>query len=221
MNKSLLPVVNSAFIDKIERIRSSRVGLAAQAYFLSRWNDISEWGLHIMTLSNNLEMNQYSSRYLVVDFVNDRLRKNGLQWENCPSLEVPPSQVQLTLRTIGDEFQERFRTQFDDMVDQLHITEATAYPTFQRVVQELFIDGNINWGRVVALFGFGGALSVECVQNGMPQLVDSIVDWVSVYLCDNLEPWITSNGGWVGTCTSTQLVYLHQNMPYNILCHLC
>nr|AXS76517.1 Bcl-2 like 1 protein [Perna viridis] len=161
-------------------------------------------------------MNQYSSRYLVVDFVNDRLRKNGLQWENCPSLEVPPSQVQLTLRTIGDEFQERFRTQFDDMVDQLHITEATAYPTFQRVVQELFIDGNINWGRVVALFGFGGALSVECVQNGMPQLVDSIVDWVSVYLCDNLEPWITSNGGWQGFVEYYNQAQNHNDNQWNL-----
>jgi hypothetical protein len=59
---------------------------------------------------------------------------------------------QLKLRTLGDEFEDRFRTQFDDMVDQLHITDRTAYPTFHRVVHELFVDGNINWGRIVALF---------------------------------------------------------------------
>jgi hypothetical protein len=39
---------------------------------------------------------------------------------------MPPSQIQLKLRTLGDEFEDRFRTQFDDMVDQLHITDRTA-----------------------------------------------------------------------------------------------
>jgi hypothetical protein len=56
---------------------------------------------------------------------------------------MPPSQIQLKLRTLGDEFEDRFRTQFDDMVDKLQITDRTAYPTFHRVVHELFVDGNI------------------------------------------------------------------------------
>ena len=147
-------------------------------------------------------MNQYSSRYLVADFINYRLRKHGMRWENCPSLDVPPSPIQLKLRALGDEFEERFRTQFDDMVDQLHITDRTAYPTFHRVVHELFLDGNINWGRIVALFGFGGSLSVTCVQKGLPHLVDLIVEWVSTYICSHLDQWISSNGGWVGIYTS-------------------
>jgi hypothetical protein len=64
-----------------------------------------------------------------------------MRWENCPSLDMPPSQIQLKLRTLGDEFEDRFRTQFDDMVDQLHITD--------RTVHALFVDGNINWGRTL------------------------------------------------------------------------
>nr|AGK88246.1 Bcl2 protein [Mytilus galloprovincialis] len=161
-------------------------------------------------------MNQFSSRYLVADFINDRLRKHGMRWDNCPTLDLPPSQIQLKLRSLGDEFQERFQTQFDDMVNQLHITEATAYPTFQRVVQELFIDGNINWGRIVALFGFGGSLSVKCVQRGMPQLVDSIVDWVSTYLCNSLEQWITDNGGWQGFVEAYNQGQNHNDSPWDV-----
>ena len=145
-------------------------------------------------------MNQYSSRNLVANFINYRHRKHGRRWENCPSLAMPPSQIQLKLRTLGDEFEDRFRTQFDDMVDQLHITDRTAYPTFHRVVHELFVDGNINWGRIVALFGFGGSLSVTCVQKGLPDLVDLIVEWVSTYICYHLDQWISSNGGWVSPC---------------------
>lgn len=150
-----------------------------------------------MSLNNNTEMNPLSTRYLVADFINYRLQRHGHSWINCPPLEPQPTNVHRILRTLGDEFEERFRTQFDDMVNQLCITPDTAYPTFHNVVQELFNDGVINWGRIVALFGFGGALAVQCMDNSMPQLVDSIVDWVSTYLNSNLQTWISSNGSWV------------------------
>jgi hypothetical protein len=83
---------------------------------------------------------------------------------------ILPSQIQLKLRTLGDEFEDRFRTQFDDMVDQLHITDITAYPTFHRVVHELFVDGNINWGRIVALFGrCGNPFCTHVTDNDPPK----------------------------------------------------
>ncbi|XP_060066932.1 bcl-2-like protein 2 [Ylistrum balloti] len=150
-----------------------------------------------MSLNNNIEMNPTSYRYLVVDFINYRLSRHGYTWDNCPPLEAQTNNVHRTLRALGDEFEERFRTQFDDMVNQLHITPNTAYPTFHQVVQELFIDG-VNWGRIVALFGFGGAIAVDCVNKGMPHLVDSIVEWVSTYVENNLDQWVTTSGGWDG-----------------------
>ena len=70
------------------------------------------------------------------------------------------------------------------------------------MIHELFVDGNINWCRIVALFGFGGSLSVTCVQKGLPHLVDLIGEWVSTYICNHLDQWISSNGGWVGIYTS-------------------
>lgn len=155
-----------------------------------------------MSLNNNIEMNPTSYRYLVVDFINYRLSQHGYTWDNCPPLEARTNRVHRTLRALGDEFEERFRTQFEDMVNQLHITPNTAYSTFHQVVQELFIDG-VNWGRIVALFGFGGAIAVECVNKEMPQLVDSIADWVSTYVENNLNQWITSSGGWVSISVFT------------------
>lgn len=149
-----------------------------------------------MSLNNNIKMNPKSSRYLVVDYINYRLGKHGYTWESCPPLEAQPNSIQSKLRYLSDEFEERFRQQFDDMVNELSIAPNTAYPTFHLVVQELFSDG-VNWGRIVALFGFGGALAVDCFNRGMPQLVDSIVDWVSTYIDNNLDQWINSNNGWV------------------------
>lgn len=136
-----------------------------------------------------------SSRTIVEDYVRYRLESNGLTWQNGQR-DVTPNEIQRAMRALGDEFESRFSQAFDDMINQLHITTDTAYQTFRTIVNEIFSDG-VNWGRVVALFGFGGKLAVRCVQQSMPQLVSSIVDWVSTYVDTTLQSWISANNGWV------------------------
>lgn len=63
-------------------------------------------------------------------------------------------------------------------------------------MDEVFRDG-VNWGRIVGLFAFGGALCVECVDKEMTSLVGRIIDWMTVYLDNHIQPWIQSQGGWV------------------------
>lgn len=141
-------------------------------------------------------MNQDSSRYLVVDYINHRLQRSGFQWPNCPPLGSQPTRIHSAMRTLGTEFEDRYAAEFEDMANQLHITPDTAYPTFRAIVEELYRDG-VNWGRVVALFAFGGALATKACKQHMPQLIDSIVEWVSTYINHNLDRWISSQGGWV------------------------
>lgn len=148
-----------------------------------------------MSVNNNIDMTPTSTRYLVADYLTYRLRKHGHIWPNSPPLEVT-NKIHIAMRTLADEFEERYTAEFSDMVQQLHITPDIAYPTFNAVAQELFIDG-INWGRVVALFAFGGAIAIECYEKNMSHLVDSIYDWVSTYVQTHLEQWISSQGGWV------------------------
>uniref|UniRef100_A0AAV2M1L2 Bcl-2 Bcl-2 homology region 1-3 domain-containing protein n=1 Tax=Knipowitschia caucasica TaxID=637954 RepID=A0AAV2M1L2_KNICA len=54
----------------------------------------------------------------------------------------------------------------------------------------------VNWGRVVGLFAFGGALCVECVDKDMSHLVQRIVGWMTVYLDEHIQDWIDQQGGW-------------------------
>lgn len=159
------------------------------------WSLLKEDGVR-MSANNNIDMNPTSTRYLVADYLNYRLTKDGYSWPNSPPLEVT-NKIHRAMRILADEFEERYTAEFSDMVQQLHITPVVAYPTFNTVAQELFSDG-INWGRIVALFAFGGAIVIECFQKEMSHLVDSIYDWVSTYVQNHLEQWITSQGGWVG-----------------------
>ncbi|XP_010880218.1 bcl-2-like protein 1 [Esox lucius] len=103
--------------------------------------------------------------------------------------------VKAALRDSADEFELRYTRAFSDLSSQLHITPATAYHSFESVMDEVFRDG-VNWGRVVGLFAFGGALCVECVEKDMSLLVARIADWMTTYLDEHIQPWIQIQGGW-------------------------
>lgn len=104
--------------------------------------------------------------------------------------------IKEALQCSANEFELRYAQAFSDLHHQLHITPATAYQSFENVMDEVFRDG-VNWGRVVGLFAFGGALCVECVEKEMSPLVVRIMEWMTVYLDNQIQPWIQSQGGWV------------------------
>ncbi|XP_057219089.1 bcl-2-like protein 1 isoform X2 [Triplophysa rosa] len=103
--------------------------------------------------------------------------------------------VKEALRDSANEFELRYSRAFSDLSTQLHITPATAYQSFESVMDEVFRDG-VNWGRIVGLFAFGGALCVECVEKEMSPLVGRIAEWMIVYIDNHIQPWIQSQGGW-------------------------
>lgn len=119
------------------------------------------------------------------------LRQPGPGTETGTGLDA----VKEALRDTANEFELRYSMAFSDLHSQLHITPATAYQSFENVMDEVFRDG-VNWGRIVGLFAFGGALCVECVEKEMSPLVGRIVEWMTVYLDNHIQPWIQSQGGW-------------------------
>ncbi|XP_053555966.1 LOW QUALITY PROTEIN: bcl-2-like protein 1 [Bombina bombina] len=154
---------------------------------------------------------------LVQNFVCHKLSQKGFSWSCCrdpvpealsngTSREPAASteqgvqntvehHVQLALQDASEEFELRYQRAFCDLTSQLHITQDTAYQSFEQVVGELFRDG-INWGRIVAFFSFGGALCVESANKEMKTLLPMIVQWMSAYLDTHLAPWIQEHGGW-------------------------
>ncbi|XP_066301840.1 bcl-2-like protein 1 [Branchiostoma lanceolatum] len=136
------------------------------------------------------------SRSIVTDYVFYKLNKKGLPWPNAPPLP-PPTDAHRLMRELGDKFEERYKEQFDEMGDQLHLTPDTAYQKYHNVVAELFREG-VRWGRLVALVAFTGACTVTAVEREMPQFVDRYVDWTVQYIDNNLAQWLQENGGWEG-----------------------
>ncbi|GCC38396.1 bcl-2-like protein 1 isoform X2 [Chiloscyllium punctatum] len=157
----------------------------------------------------------YSSGELVTDFLRYRLSQRGHNWRwlceqnGAAGLGTQPEpgaavyssgrpeaeRARQALLDAAEEFELRYRRAFSDLSAQLRVTPDTAYQRFEQVVGELFRDG-VNWGRLVAFFCFGAALSVESAEKEMGALVPRIADWMSTYLENNLEPWIQQHGGW-------------------------
>lgn len=115
-----------------------------------------------------------------------------------PSTGAGMEAVNAALRDSAEEFEKLFAQAFSDLSSQLDITPDTAYQSFKNVMDEVFKDG-VNWGRIVGLFAFGGVLCVECVEKDASELVCRIADWMTIYLDENINPWIQSQGGWVST----------------------
>ncbi|CAH1237872.1 BCL2L2 [Branchiostoma lanceolatum] len=143
------------------------------------------------------------SRSIVTDYVFYKLNKKGLPWPNAPPLP-PPTDAHRLMRELGDKFEERYKEQFDEMGDQLHLTPDTAYQKYHNVVAELFREG-VRWGRLVALVAFTGACTVTAVEREMPQFVDRYVDWTVQYIDNNLAQWLQENGGWVDDLAGEQV----------------
>ncbi|KAG8447266.1 hypothetical protein GDO86_014653 [Hymenochirus boettgeri] len=110
------------------------------------------------------------------------------------------SSVLLALQDASDEFELRYQRAFNDLTSQLHITQDTAYQSFQQVVGELFRDGT-NWGRIVAFLAFGRALcGGKCKQrDDRPAAQDCSMD--GPLSRQHTAAWIQDNGGWEGFVT--------------------
>ncbi len=106
--------------------------------------------------------------------------------------------VSRRLREIGDEIQNKYQDEFQDMINQLNLTSANAHISFAEVARRLFKNG-ITWHRIVALLCFGYEIAKHVLRNGlagtyMRKIYQLIVDFI---VNERIAAWIAQNGGWV------------------------
>ncbi|XP_039540680.1 apoptosis regulator Bcl-2a [Pimephales promelas] len=111
------------------------------------------------------------------------------------TLSDPHLMLYRVLREAGDEMERIYQREFEEMSHQMILSPNVAQRCFLTVAEELFRD-EVNWGRIVAFFEFGGTMCVESVNREMASQVDSIAHWMTDYLNGPLENWIEENGGW-------------------------
>uniref|UniRef100_A0A803TLD5 Bcl-2 homologous antagonist/killer n=1 Tax=Anolis carolinensis TaxID=28377 RepID=A0A803TLD5_ANOCA len=107
-------------------------------------------------------------------------------------------QVGRRLATIGDDINARYDKEFSEMLKSLQPTKDNAYEYFIRIASSLFESG-INWGRVIALLGFGYRMAIHVYQHGMTGFLRRIARYMADFVLRNrIARWIAQQGGWVG-----------------------
>uniref|UniRef100_A0ACB8F543 Bcl-2 homologous antagonist/killer n=1 Tax=Sphaerodactylus townsendi TaxID=933632 RepID=A0ACB8F543_9SAUR len=101
------------------------------------------------------------------------------------------------LATIGDDINARYDKEFCEMLESLHLTRDNAYEYFTRIASSLFESG-VNWGRVIALLGFGYRMAIHVFQQGMTGFLGRITHFIVDFVLHNrIARWIAQQGGWV------------------------
>uniref|UniRef100_A0A8B9GUN9 Bcl-2 Bcl-2 homology region 1-3 domain-containing protein n=1 Tax=Astyanax mexicanus TaxID=7994 RepID=A0A8B9GUN9_ASTMX len=126
------------------------------------------------------------------------------------------NQLADTIRVIGDRLD--MDTGFNDMIDGLG--RVANKNSFWKLVEGVFSDGQINWGRIIVLFYSVGKLAAKMVLAHLPEVFSEILNLSLDYFRRTLLQWIRNMGGWVRStykCTElTNWRYSHERLP--ILC---
>ncbi len=143
---------------------------------------------------------------MACDYINHRVQKEGQAWADCPMLPSP-TRSRLLMRNLCEEFEASHKKELHELSKQLAITPRTCYPTFMEISKTMFCYEKINWEKIVALYSFGGILSIQCIDGSMPELISTVADWIGAFVEAHLDPWIQTQGGWetVRNCTVEKL----------------
>lgn len=79
------------------------------------------------------------------------------------------------------------------------VSDKTAAGLFAAIAHEL-LKSDITWGKVVSVFAVAGGLAVDCVCQGHPEYLHSLMESMTEILEDDLADWVASNGGWTALC---------------------
>ncbi|RXN33692.1 apoptosis regulator BAX-like protein [Labeo rohita] len=101
-------------------------------------------------------------------------------------------QLAETIKVIGDRLDQD--KAFNDMIDGL--VKVADKKSFWELVEKVFTDGQINWGRIIVLFYSVGKLSAKMVLASLPTIVSDILTLCLDYFRRTLLEWIRKMGGW-------------------------
>ena len=148
----------------------------------------------------------HQSKILCRDFIFVKLRENCLLsaseklfGEDEDGVTKIPCDVAKEIIAIASEFEQIYPHLFEDIGTYLKMTYTTSnqvQKTYELAANEIF-RRDITWARVIALFSFTGALTVDCVKQGHGRFGNLIVDCMQKFVKQKLARWIVEQGGWV------------------------
>ncbi|XP_052802312.1 bcl-2-like protein 2 [Mya arenaria] len=131
---------------------------------------------------------------VVADYMNYKIHQHGFTWQTSPTRNTHENKVTSTVRALCREFEQKYEKHFDEMCRTCASVETNS-DSYMNILSEL-VDGELNWGRVIAIFAFAGALAVYRLEKGHEKDVDMIREWTCSFMHKHVDEWIAKEGGW-------------------------
>ena len=145
------------------------------------------------------EANLYCLDYIAGKLKRAQIADSGLEFIRPSALPESSITVSAKILEMGELLETAYPSVYNNVAKQLRVklrNELIVNDVFRAFGRELYRDG-VTWARVLALFAFAGALSLDCVSQGRPELVQAVLNCVHSYVQEHLAVWIRNQGGWV------------------------
>jgi len=108
----------------------------------------------------------------------------------------PPSHACRIMRSLAADTIRQDPARMEELVRVADITRRERLTMVRNVADEMFADDQVNWGRVVTLHAFCGALARHCEQSHVPDCADDIANILGEFVVNRLGLWLLAHGGW-------------------------
>ena len=76
------------------------------------------------------------------------------------------------------------------------------------IAEEMFINSGVTWPRIIAFISFSAMLAERLTQEDQQEITSdvihsSIIDWTTEIIQTDLQAWLQTQHGWVGTFSSS------------------
>ncbi|XP_026772884.3 apoptosis regulator BAX-like [Pangasianodon hypophthalmus] len=88
---------------------------------------------------------------------------------------------------------------------------------FSKLVEGVFSDGQINWGRIIVLYYAVGKLAVKMVLANLSRVFSQILDSCLDFFRTKLLVWICNMGGWISSI-SALIQFSSEHISASSLC---
>ncbi|XP_002120303.2 bcl-2-related ovarian killer protein [Ciona intestinalis] len=137
------------------------------------------------------------------DYICYRLKRDGFG-ERVTVTEYAPAQnhtLSNKILNLGSGFERMFPKSFRQISRQIGYvfsSEATVRRLYFRMGVHIMgvVECNYTWGRILSLLGLAGAMAVDCISQGHPELAESMIGISSDFIRRNTLDWIIRHGGW-------------------------
>jgi len=106
-------------------------------------------------------------------------------------------EVVILLR-LAREIEKDYGFTFNNMCNKLDVNSENAYFHFSTIADEILVNGEENWGRIIILHAFAAKLAEKCKQSNNEPMIENIINWLSCLIAKK-SSWIRETGkGWDG-----------------------